>query len=102
MKTLAIAVFASVILVGCGTTEPIINTQIITVTPPSSLMVNVPVVPPPDKKIYLSLTEWSDKEKMLVDVYNQQTSNIGQCNIQLNKLSEWKALQDKSNTEVTK
>lgn len=88
--SLVMLISTLLLLAGCQTPQPEIVVKYVAVTPPDSLLVDCNTSPPPDIDKYLSTTNWSDKEQMLVESYNNQTSNIGLCNIQMKNIRKWK------------
>lgn len=83
-------------LVGCETNPTITEERsvykTILVTPPDELLQDCSVEPPPDKEIYRK-SEWTDKEKLLVDTYENALKNAILCNVSKKSLRDWKKKQ---------
>lgn len=100
MKTIISAILFALFLVGCGHNE-VIKEKIVyknsyIVTAPTDIQLKkVTVVTPPDKEVWLSLSDnttpnWIKKEDLLTDAFIKQTSAVQQCNASLDGLRKWR------------
>jgi hypothetical protein len=76
---------------GCTTKPPeIIVTKYIPILPPDELLIDCPIVPPPNKSLYMSVS-LGDREEMLWDPLIKQYKVLGTCRVRTAGLRQWKA-----------
>jgi outer membrane lipopolysaccharide assembly protein LptE/RlpB len=92
IKLLSLLALSAVVslLAACGSqpTTPVWKYQTILIAPDPSMMQHCPVTPPPAESAYLSASA-EDKEGMLTNAYNGQTTNVSTCNKQTDRLVSW-------------
>lgn len=59
------------------------------VAPNDALLVNCRVSAPPDRNLYLSVSQ-TERERMLAEAWMEQTTNLVNCNMRLEDLRQWK------------
>lgn len=77
------------ILVGCSSAPTQTDVRVEVISPPDSLLQEVPIETPPEISDYIYL-HYLEKEGILVDKYRAQTLNIERCNSQLRAIQNWK------------
>jgi hypothetical protein len=87
MKTVLVSILFLLFLSGC-VTDPIIKQETVLIAPPKSLIVKCRVHTPPAIDEYIA-SDWSTKEKLLIDAYNKQMTTVQGCNIRIDALNEW-------------
>lgn len=103
MKTIIASIFLLIFTVGCAHKETVkevivYKTEYVVVAPTDIQLKKVTVVPPPDKQLWMSLSDnsqqsWMKKESILTDLYIKQTSAVQQCNASLQEIKEWRQKQ---------
>ena len=103
MKTIIASIFLLIFTAGCAHKEVIkevivYKTEYVVVAPTDIQLKKVAVVPPPDKQLWMSLSDnsqqsWMKKESILTDLYIKQTSAVQQCNASLQEIKEWRQKQ---------
>lgn len=95
MKQLLIFFSICLLLAGCET-NPVVQykTQTVLIYPPKELMVKCESDSPPKKSEYIVATT-EQKEKLLVDYGNAQTTHLRKCASTVNKIEEYVEKQKK-------
>lgn len=104
LMTSLFALLCLVALVGCGATvkEVIVyKTEYILVTPPDAFIAPTKSGVPPDPITY-SKSSLLDREELLIDYANSQTTQLGMCNANKASLRAWKAEQIKLHADREK
>lgn len=83
-------------------TVTLYETQVI--APNDNLLQIIEVIPPPDRQRFIEADN-DDRLLMLMRAYNRQTTQMGVCNAQTERLIEWKqrvleAHKDQENTTI--
>lgn len=96
MTRLMIILLSVLALVGCASPpkpEPEIRYKTVVVSPADNLLVDCDIKAPPMVDDYLGISQWTNKEEVLVDLDAANMKNIIACNVRLKNLREWKAKQ---------
>lgn len=83
-------------LSACGDapTTPVWKYQTILIVPDQSMLQPCPVEPPPAKQTYMA-ADTMGREALATTAYNNQTKDIGGCNQEISRMSDW-AVQQKA------
>lgn len=77
-----------VLLTGC-TTRTVTQHETQVAVPNDNLLQLIDVIPPPDRDDFVNAS-YDDKLLMLMGAYQDQTTALGVCNLQTEKLRNWK------------
>lgn len=95
MKHLFTLLFICLFLTACETNPTIqYKTQTVLIYPPKELIVKCESDIPPKKTEYTNSTT-EQKEKLLVDYSNAQTTHLRKCASTINKIDDWVEKQKK-------
>ena len=94
MKHTSIILLAAALLVGCASKpqQPEIRTvteiKYVLLSPPVSFYKKIPMVPPPNKELYLNSTEL-ERENLMARTYILQNAAVATCNKNFEKIDLW-------------
>ena len=100
LRLAIIALFVA-LLVGCGTTQPIIQYKTVLLEPPDSLLQDCKTEEPPDPQQYVA-SSWPEKERLIMKANSANMKNIDLCNVDKRNLRQWKVDQKRMLDEKEK
>lgn len=98
---LKIVILFTLLLAGCGTNPPVVQTIVKVISPDDSLLLDCVIPSPPPKNDYIKAT-MSEREKMLMSYTGNLLKDSFICNSRFSALREWKVMAITSVTDSNK